>query len=66
MDWMKTSAAKIARRHHAWGQQERSGPPSPQERAMISAWRFGHITRAQLEEKIGKARADALAPEGKR
>lgn len=37
--------------------------PTRAEAALISAWRFGHITRQQLEEKLGKARADEIAPQ---
>ena len=59
MSPMKPSATVVARRY------AKKGKATAAERAMISAWRFGHITREQLEQKIGRGRADELAPENK-
>ena len=56
---MKPSATVVARRY------AKKGKATAAERALISAWRFGHITREQLEQKIGRGRADELAPENK-
>ena len=34
--------------------------PNPKEKAMMDAWKWGHITREQLEQKIGKGRVQEL------
>ena len=44
------------------GGWDRKKKPTREEQALISAWRWGHITRQQLEAKLGKARADEIAP----
>jgi hypothetical protein len=44
------------------GGWDRKKKPTREEQTLISAWRWGHITRQQLEAKLGKARADEIAP----
>jgi hypothetical protein len=53
------SAARVASRYIEAGRRK-DPKPNAAERAMLSAFKWGHITRAQLEEKIGKSRADVL------
>jgi hypothetical protein len=43
----------------------RGDKPTREEKHQIDAWRWGYITRAELEKRIGKVRADTLAPEKK-
>ena len=39
--------------------------PTPNEASALSAFKWGHITREQLEKKIGKSRAETFAPSKK-
>jgi len=48
---------RVVTRHLQGGRKDK---PSQKERALLSAWRWGHITREQLEEKLGKGRVDVL------
>jgi len=40
--------------------ERKSRPASSEERAVLSAWRWGHITRERAAEKIGEERMAEL------
>ena len=40
--------------------ERKSRPASRSERALVSAWMWGHITRADLARKVGEERAAEL------
>jgi hypothetical protein len=54
------SAVVVARRY-----AKRRGKATAAERAAVNAFLFGFITREQLVAKIGRGRADELAPGNK-
>jgi len=56
----QADAGRVAQRYL----EAKRGPnPNPAERAALSAFQWGHITRAQLDEKLGAYRAKELLGE---